>query len=217
MMEAAAESPHRDVATASTTSWSSATATQNACCAIPPYYNGRPNRSLRSQPPAGVRWLALGRATTSRELTVIPAVRGLHHRYGFAAGDPSLLRDRIGVLSRLAIYRPDVARSAVRAPSRNPGRAESRSDRNGAGARGDCLSTLDRIVETNDAASALLTRYVTGTAQVQVLPRALVDVRSSGLDDAFGGADSPSGGGEGVRRAGRAFGRRQGRARACSG
>ncbi len=53
------------------------------------YYQGRPHRSLRNQPPAGSRWLAPGRAATSRELTAMPLLGGLHHRYGFPSAAPS--------------------------------------------------------------------------------------------------------------------------------
>ena len=53
------------------------------------YYHGRPHRSLRTQPPAGARWLASGRAVTSRELTAIPVLGGLHHQYGFPSAGPS--------------------------------------------------------------------------------------------------------------------------------
>jgi len=47
------------------------------------YYDGRPHRSLRTQAPAGARWLAPARAATSRELIAIPGLSGMHHRYGF--------------------------------------------------------------------------------------------------------------------------------------
>jgi transposase InsO family protein len=53
------------------------------------YYHGRPHRSLRTQPPAGARWLAPGRPVTSRELTATPVLGGLRHRYAFpSAGCP---------------------------------------------------------------------------------------------------------------------------------
>jgi putative transposase len=53
------------------------------------YYHGRPHRSLRAQPPDGARWLAPRLAATSRELTAIPVLGGLHHRYGFPSAGPS--------------------------------------------------------------------------------------------------------------------------------
>jgi transposase InsO family protein len=53
------------------------------------YYHGRPHRSLRIQPPTGARWLAPARAGTSRELTAIPVLGGLHHRYAFPSVGPS--------------------------------------------------------------------------------------------------------------------------------
>jgi putative transposase len=53
------------------------------------YYHGRPHRSLRIQPPMGTRWLAPRRAGTSRELTAIPVLGGLHHRYAFPSAGPS--------------------------------------------------------------------------------------------------------------------------------
>ncbi len=53
------------------------------------YYHGRPHRSLRIQPPTGARWLAPARAGTSRELTAIPVLGGLHHRYAFPSAGPS--------------------------------------------------------------------------------------------------------------------------------
>jgi transposase InsO family protein len=53
------------------------------------YYHGRPHRSLHAQPPAGARWLAPGRAATSRELTATPVLGGLHHRYAFPSARPS--------------------------------------------------------------------------------------------------------------------------------
>jgi len=53
------------------------------------YYDGRPHRGLRTQPPAGARWLAPGRAVTSRELTATPVLGGLHHRYAFSPAPPS--------------------------------------------------------------------------------------------------------------------------------
>jgi transposase InsO family protein len=53
------------------------------------YYHGRPHRGLRTQPPAGARGLAPGRAATSRELTATPVLGGLHHRYAFSAAPPS--------------------------------------------------------------------------------------------------------------------------------
>jgi transposase InsO family protein len=53
------------------------------------YYHARPHRSLRAQPPAGARWLAPARAATSRDVTAIPVLGGLHHRYGFPSAGPS--------------------------------------------------------------------------------------------------------------------------------
>jgi hypothetical protein len=53
------------------------------------YYHGRPHRSLRAQPPAGMRWLAPGRAATSHELTATPILGGLHHRYAFPSARAS--------------------------------------------------------------------------------------------------------------------------------
>jgi transposase InsO family protein len=53
------------------------------------YYHGRPHRSLRTQPPSGARWLAPGRAVTSRELTATPVLAGLHHRYAFPSAGRS--------------------------------------------------------------------------------------------------------------------------------
>jgi putative transposase len=53
------------------------------------YYHGRPHRSLRAQAPAGARWLAPARAATSPEVTAMPVLGGLHHRYGFPSAGPS--------------------------------------------------------------------------------------------------------------------------------
>jgi hypothetical protein len=52
------------------------------------YYHGRPHRSLRTQPPAGARWLAPGRAARSYDLIATPGLRGLHHRYAFLSAGP---------------------------------------------------------------------------------------------------------------------------------
>jgi hypothetical protein len=56
------------------------------------YYHGRPHRSLRTQPPAGARWLPPARAATSRELTASSVLGGLHHRYAFSSAGPSPTR-----------------------------------------------------------------------------------------------------------------------------
>jgi putative transposase len=40
------------------------------------YYHRRPHRSLQTQPPAGVRWLAPARAARCRELVAIPVLGG---------------------------------------------------------------------------------------------------------------------------------------------
>jgi hypothetical protein len=53
------------------------------------YYHGRPHRSLRTQAPAGARWLAPARAVTYRELTAIPVLGASHHRDGFPSAGPS--------------------------------------------------------------------------------------------------------------------------------
>jgi transposase InsO family protein len=52
------------------------------------YYHGRPHRSLRTQPPAGARWLAPGRAVTSCERTATPVLGGPHNRYAFSSAPP---------------------------------------------------------------------------------------------------------------------------------
>jgi hypothetical protein len=67
------------------------------------YYRGRPHRSLRTQPPAGARWLAPGQAATSRDLIATPILGGLHHRYAFSSAGLPILRDRSEFLRRTGL------------------------------------------------------------------------------------------------------------------
>jgi putative transposase len=47
------------------------------------YYQGRPHRGLRMQPPDGGRHLAPRRPTRGTRIATTPILGGLHHRYGF--------------------------------------------------------------------------------------------------------------------------------------
>ena len=61
-----------------------------ASWAPPPLLEGRVTcrTSFSPRHPAGARWLGPGRAATSRELTAIPVLGGLHHRYAFPSARP---------------------------------------------------------------------------------------------------------------------------------
>jgi hypothetical protein len=48
------------------------------------YYEGRPNRGLRLQPPAGAKWLPPAQPPPSLSVRGTPILGGLHHRYGTA-------------------------------------------------------------------------------------------------------------------------------------
>jgi len=48
------------------------------------YYQGRPHRGLRMQPPDGARHLAPLRPPQGTRIAAKPILAGLHHRYGFA-------------------------------------------------------------------------------------------------------------------------------------
>jgi len=45
------------------------------------YYQGRPHRSLRMQPPLGARWLPPVRRVPPKEVVARPVLGGLHHEY----------------------------------------------------------------------------------------------------------------------------------------
>jgi hypothetical protein len=48
------------------------------------YYEGRPHRGLRLQPPAGEKWLPAAQPPPSLSVRGTPILGGLHHRYGTA-------------------------------------------------------------------------------------------------------------------------------------
>jgi transposase InsO family protein len=54
------------------------------------YYEGRPHRSLRLQPPAGQNWLAPARPPPMAFIRGVAVLGGLHHRYGVMPGDARL-------------------------------------------------------------------------------------------------------------------------------
>ena len=54
------------------------------------YYDGRPHRGLRLQPPGGQHWLAPARPPPTTALVGLPILGGLHHRYGVSS-DGALL------------------------------------------------------------------------------------------------------------------------------
>jgi transposase InsO family protein len=51
-------------------------------CEYVHYYDGRPHRGLRLQPPAGRNWLAPARPPPTNLVLGLPILGGLHHRYG---------------------------------------------------------------------------------------------------------------------------------------
>jgi hypothetical protein len=45
------------------------------------YYDGRPHRGLRMQPPLGARWLPPARCVPPKDVVSRPILGGLHHEY----------------------------------------------------------------------------------------------------------------------------------------
>jgi transposase InsO family protein len=55
------------------------------------YYDGRPHRGLRLQPPAGQNWLPPAWPPPTASICAIPVLGGLHHRYGTALASTRLV------------------------------------------------------------------------------------------------------------------------------
>lgn len=55
------------------------------------YYDGRPHRGLRLQPPAGRHWPAPARPPPTISVRGLPILGGLHHRYGTALDGARLI------------------------------------------------------------------------------------------------------------------------------
>ncbi len=137
------------------------------------YYQGRPHGSLRNQPPAGARWLAPGRAATSRELTATQVLGGLHHRITDTASHPRtpplVCNDRGFCGAARTCFPPTPSRCAARIARLDaaPLDLDTRRQLQAIDAR---LAEMSRALETGGSAARPILAGVLQGARLQVSP-----------------------------------------------